>query len=222
MTMRFFLVYRYQSNNKYKLVKIFQQERAQQITCFSAINGFHSCILYLVCLLFFLLISSDYMKDCNLVLMILFCYLSPGAELDRTLGTRLDEPHRALARKNNHMFCCVVTSSGVACSSITYQEILKDFTHHPFLDDCADIVLCCGSNKSIEVFDMNAARSVRVVLDAHTRPAHTICQNEVSNALVQFGSSLCHSLLHDDRTWQCVSRTSNARAVWAAWVNLAK
>ena len=198
--MRFFLVCRYQSNNKYKLVKIFQQERAQQITCFSAINGFHSCILYLVCLLFFVLISSDYMKDCNLVLMILSYYLSPGTELDRTLGTRLEEPHRALARKNNHMFCCVVTSSGVACSSIAYQEILKDFTHHPFLDDCADIVLCCGSNKSIEVFDMNAARSVRVVLDAHTRPAHAICQNEVSNALVQFGSSLCHLLSRDERT----------------------
>lgn len=117
-------------------------------------------------------------------------------------------------------FCYVATSSGVACSSIAYQEILKDLTHHRFLDDCADIVLCCGSNKSIELFDMNAARSVRVVLDAHTRPAHTICQNEVSKALVQFGSSLCHSLLHDDRTWQSVSqnRTSNARAVWAACV----
>ncbi|PFX32770.1 WD repeat-containing protein 27 [Stylophora pistillata] len=78
-------VKRYQTNNKYKLVKIFQQERAQQITCFSAINGFHSYI-----------------------------------------------------------------------------------------------VLCCGSNKSIQVFDMNAARTVRVVMDAHTRPVHTICQNEGS------------------------------------------
>ena len=27
---------------------------------------------------------------------------------------------------------------------------------------------------------MNAARTVRVVLDAHSRPAHTIHQNEVS------------------------------------------
>ena len=191
---------RYQSNNKYKLVKIFQQERAQQITCFSAINGFHSCILYFVCLLFFSLTSYDYMKDCNLVLMVLSYFLFPGTELDRTRGTRLEESHQALARRNNHMFCYVATSSSVACSSIAYQEILKDFTHHRFLDDCADIVLCCGSNKSIEVFDMNAARSVRVVLDAHTRPAHAICQNEVSNALVQFGSSLCHLLSRDERT----------------------
>lgn len=128
--------------------------------------------------------------------------------------------HQALARKTNHMFWCVATSSGVVCSSIVYQEIPKDFTHHRFLDDCADIVLCCGSNKSIEVFDMNAARSVRVLLDAHTRPAHTICQNEVSNALVHFGSFLCYCLSRDDRTWQSVSqnRTSNARAIWAAWV----
>lgn len=78
-------VKRYQTNNKYKLVKIFHQERAQNITCFSAINGFHSYI-----------------------------------------------------------------------------------------------VLCCGSNKSIQVFDVNAARTVRVVLDAHSRPAHTIHQNEGS------------------------------------------
>lgn len=42
-----------------------------------------------------------------------------------------------------------------------------------------DIVLCCGSNKSIEVFDMNVGRSVRVIMDAHTRPVHTICQNQV-------------------------------------------
>jgi len=139
------------------------------------------------------------MKDCNLVLMVLSYFLSPGTELDRTLGTRLEESHQALVRKNNHV---LLRSNfiGVACSSIVYQEILKDFTHHPFLDDCADIVLCCGSNKSIEVFDMNAARSVRVVLDAHTRPAHTICQNEVSNALVQFGSSLCYCLSRDGRT----------------------
>lgn len=174
----------------------------------------------ILCLLFLALTSNDYMKDCNLVLLVLSYFLSPGTELERTLGTRLEESHQALARKNNHMFCYAATSSRVACSSIAYQEILKDFTRHRFLDDCADIVLCCGSNKSIEVFDMNAARSVRVVLDAHTRPAHTICQNEVSNALVQFGSSLCHFLSRNDRTWQSASqnRTSNARAAWAAWV----
>ena len=125
------LVYRYQSNNKYKLVKIFQQERAQQITCFSAINGFHSCILYLVCLLFFALTSNDYMKDCNIVLMILSYFLFPGTELERTLGTGLEEPHQALARKII-TFLCVVTSSSVACNSKVYQEILKELFSSSF------------------------------------------------------------------------------------------
>lgn len=52
-------------------------------------------------------------------------------------------------------------------------QLMVSLTYAP------DIVLCCGSNKSIQVFDMNAARTVRVILDSHTRPAHTICQNEV-------------------------------------------
>ena len=54
------------------------------------------------------------MKDCNLILMVLSYFLSPGAELDRTLGTRLEEAHQALARKNNHVLlrsnfirCCM-------------------------------------------------------------------------------------------------------------------
>jgi hypothetical protein len=42
-----------------------------------------------------------------------------------------------------------------------------------------DITLCCGSNKSIEVFDMNVGRSIRVVMNAHSRPVHAICQNQV-------------------------------------------
>ncbi|XP_048585644.1 WD repeat-containing protein 27 isoform X2 [Nematostella vectensis] len=76
---------RYQSNNKYKLVTMTQLERAQNITCFSCVNSFHSYIVF-----------------------------------------------------------------------------------------------CCGSNKSIEVIDMNAGRVVRVILDAHTRPVHSICQNQGS------------------------------------------
>ena len=36
-------VYRYVSNNKYKLVRSFQLDNAQQITAFSAVNNFHSC-----------------------------------------------------------------------------------------------------------------------------------------------------------------------------------
>lgn len=35
---------RYVSNNKFKLVKSFQLDNAQQVTAFSAINSFHSCM----------------------------------------------------------------------------------------------------------------------------------------------------------------------------------
>ncbi|XP_038078106.1 WD repeat-containing protein 27-like isoform X2 [Patiria miniata] len=76
---------RYQSNSRYKLVKSFQLEQAQQITALSAVNGFHSYI-----------------------------------------------------------------------------------------------VMCAGSDKSLEFFDMNVGRSIRTVPTAHSRPAHCICQNEGS------------------------------------------
>ena len=46
------------------------------------------------------------------------------------------------------------------------------------------VALCAGSNKAVEVFDLNVGKSVRVILDAQTRPIHAICQNEV-------GTSLC-------------------------------
>lgn len=70
------------------------------------------------------------------------------------------------------------------CFSLLLIQNLKQIEAKPLqlmvsLTYAPDIVLCCGSNKSIQVFDMNAARTVRVILDSHTRPAHTICQNEV-------------------------------------------
>ena len=70
------------------------------------------------------------------------------------------------------------------CFSLLLIQNLKQVEAKPLqlmvsLTYAPDIVLCCGSNKSIQVFDMNAARTVRVILDSHTRPAHTICQNEV-------------------------------------------
>lgn len=40
--------------------------------------------------------------------------------------------------------------------------------------------MCAGTNKSVTVFDMNVGRNVRIMADVHTRPAHVICQNEVS------------------------------------------
>lgn len=44
----------------------------------------------------------------------------------------------------------------------------------------ADLVLAAGRNRAVEVFDLNAGRSVAVVAGAHTRPVHQICQNKGS------------------------------------------
>ena len=44
---------------------------------------------------------------------------------------------------------------------------------------CKDIVLVAGSNKAIEVFDMNVGSSIRTMADVHTRAVHCIHQNNV-------------------------------------------
>ncbi|XP_014671753.1 PREDICTED: WD repeat-containing protein 27-like [Priapulus caudatus] len=42
------------------------------------------------------------------------------------------------------------------------------------------IAMCTGSNRAVEVFDMNVGKSVQVLGDVHTRPAHALCQNQGS------------------------------------------
>lgn len=42
------------------------------------------------------------------------------------------------------------------------------------------IVLCAGSNRSVEVIDMNVGQTVRTTTDVHARPAHVLCQNQGS------------------------------------------
>jgi len=49
---------RYVSNNKYKLVKTFQLDNAQQLTAFSAINSFHSCNDHLTSFILFLSVTG--------------------------------------------------------------------------------------------------------------------------------------------------------------------
>ena len=58
-----------------------------------------------------------------------------------------------------------------------------------------DMVLCAGSNKSVEVFDLNVGKPVRTIHDVHTRAPHVICQNEVSHCKVLEGIFVKHELL---------------------------
>lgn len=52
-------------------------------------------------------------------------------------------------------------------------------------ENCTDIVLTAGSNRALEVFDLNAGCSTAVIPEVHTRSVHQICQNKVY-ALLNF------------------------------------
>ena len=47
------------------------------------------------------------------------------------------------------------------------------------LTSVTDIVLATGSNKNIEVFDMNAGRRAATLTEVQDRPVHSIVQNKV-------------------------------------------
>lgn len=46
-------------------------------------------------------------------------------------------------------------------------------------ENWTDIVLTAGSNRALEVFDLNAGCSTAVIQEAHVRSVHQICQNKV-------------------------------------------
>ena len=49
----------------------------------------------------------------------------------------------------------------------------------------SDLVLTTGSDRSIQVFDVNKSTQCRIVEDCHTKPAHHITQNKVTYDPVQ-------------------------------------
>ncbi|OWK63160.1 WD repeat-containing protein 27 [Lonchura striata] len=51
--------------------------------------------------------------------------------------------------------------------------------------NCTDIVLTAGSNRALEVFDLNAGCSTAVIQEAHGRSVHQICQNKGSSFTTQ-------------------------------------
>ncbi|RLV98528.1 hypothetical protein DV515_00010706 [Chloebia gouldiae] len=52
-------------------------------------------------------------------------------------------------------------------------------------ENCTDIVLTAGSNRELEVFDLNAGCSTAVIQEAHVRSVHQICQNKGSSFTTQ-------------------------------------
>ncbi|XP_051775311.1 WD repeat-containing protein 27 isoform X2 [Erpetoichthys calabaricus] len=77
------------------------------------------------------------------------------------------------------------------------------------------IALCSGCDHSVEVFDLNVARSIAVIPDAHCRAAHQIIQNKGSSFSTQQSEAYNLFLttavtegikLWDLRTLRCVRR----------------
>nr|XP_057914298.1 WD repeat-containing protein 27 [Doryrhamphus excisus] len=99
------------------------------------------------------------------------------------------------------------TSSG---ADITDLSAINDFFSH--------IVLACASDRSIQVFDMNAGRVAAELPDAHSRAVHCITQNKGSMFSTQAPESYNLFLtsavtdgvkMWDLRTLRCVRRYEN-------------
>jgi WD40 repeat protein len=66
----------------------------------------------------------------------------------------------------------VTALQSTSAQSITALSAVNDFYSY--------IVLVCGSDKSIEIFDMNVGKSAAVLSNATERPVHCIAQNKGS------------------------------------------
>uniref|UniRef100_A0A3Q3IUY9 Uncharacterized protein n=1 Tax=Monopterus albus TaxID=43700 RepID=A0A3Q3IUY9_MONAL len=87
-----------------------------------------------------------------------------------------------------------------------------------FLTAVLDIVLVCGSDRTIQVFDMNEGRVAAELPDSHSRAIHCITQNKGSmfstQALDSYNLFLTSAVtdgvkLWDLRTLRCVRRYEN-------------
>lgn len=58
-----------------------------------------------------------------------------------------------------------------------------------------DIVLCAGSDRSLEVFDMNVGRRLLIIEDVHARNAYCVKLNEVLNQVLNFRVSKRYTVL---------------------------
>lgn len=82
-----------------------------------------------------------------------------------------EKPDDVKRYQNNSRYKLVKTFQQQA-QQITAMSCVNEF--HSY------IILCAGSNKNIEVYDMNVGRSARVMQNVHCRPVHCISQNKGS------------------------------------------
>ncbi|XP_053153393.1 WD repeat-containing protein 27 isoform X2 [Hemicordylus capensis] len=101
-----------------------------------------------------------------------FILLSCGAEF-QLLRYYLDTSKDEMKRYRNKSICKSVQKFPMASTvEITSLSAVNEFYSY--------IVLAAGSNRALEVFDLNAGCSAAVIPDVHSRSVHQICQNKGS------------------------------------------
>uniref|UniRef100_A0A8C6N757 Uncharacterized protein n=1 Tax=Melopsittacus undulatus TaxID=13146 RepID=A0A8C6N757_MELUD len=104
-----------------------------------------------------------------------FILLCCGAEF-HVLSFHPDTTKDDLKRYKQRSVCKLVQTFPMASTmEITSLSAVNEFYSY--------IVLTTGSNRALEVFDLNAGCSAAVIPEIHTRSAHQICQNKVYTLL---------------------------------------
>ncbi|XP_069810603.1 WD repeat-containing protein 27 isoform X2 [Dendropsophus ebraccatus] len=136
-----------------------------------------------------------------------FILLSSGAEI-QLLRYHMDDCKDELKRYKQNSVCKPVQTLRMdSAMEITGLSAVNDFYSY--------IVLAAGSNRDVEIFDLNIGARIATILDVHPRAAHQICQNkgsafstqgaEAYNLFVTVAIGDCLKLW-DVRTLRCVRR----------------
>ncbi|XP_071404074.1 WD repeat-containing protein 27 isoform X5 [Pithys albifrons albifrons] len=106
-----------------------------------------------------------------------FILLCCGAEF-HLLSFHPDTTKDDLKRYKQRSVCKLVQKFPMASTmEITSLSAVNDFYSY--------VVLTAGSNRALEVFDLNAGCSTAVMPEVHTRSVHQICQNKGSSFSTQ-------------------------------------
>ncbi|NXQ48159.1 WDR27 protein, partial [Catharus fuscescens] len=106
-----------------------------------------------------------------------FILLCCGAEF-HLLSFHLDTTKDDLKRYKQRSVCKLVEKFPMTSTmEITSLSAVNEFYSY--------IVLAAGSNRALEVFDLNAGCSTAVIREAHVRSVHQICQNKGSSFSTQ-------------------------------------
>ncbi|NWH33412.1 WDR27 protein, partial [Chloropsis hardwickii] len=106
-----------------------------------------------------------------------FVLLCCGAEF-HLLRSHLDTTKDDLKRYKQRSVCKLVQKFPMTSAmEITSLSAVNEFYSY--------IVLTAGSNRALEVFDLNAGCSTAVIQEAHVRSVHQICQNKGSSFSTQ-------------------------------------